>query len=91
MSSVIDKALAEIQSLASALLEKVSPGHQLQMLFIILPKELTCFKPEHVEMMSDHYLALKINVKVGGRNNVLSACLNRRLPYVTHNLWCRCY
>ncbi|GKD45399.1 protein argonaute 5, partial [Tanacetum coccineum] len=45
-----------------------------------------CFKPEHVEMMSDHYLqnvALKINVKVGGRNNVMSACLNRRLPYVT--------
>ncbi|GKC99548.1 PAZ domain-containing protein [Tanacetum coccineum] len=45
-----------------------------------------CFKPEHVEMMSDHYLqnvALKINVKVGGRNNVMSACMNHRLPYVT--------
>nr|GEU52027.1 protein argonaute 5 [Tanacetum cinerariifolium] len=45
-----------------------------------------CCKPQHIMKMSNQYfenVALKINVKVGGRNTVLSATLNGRLPYVT--------
>nr|XP_043609123.1 protein argonaute MEL1-like [Erigeron canadensis] len=45
-----------------------------------------CCKPQHVMKLSKQYLenvALKINVKVGGRNLVLSAALNNKLPYVT--------
>ncbi|GJU46276.1 PAZ domain-containing protein, partial [Tanacetum coccineum] len=45
-----------------------------------------CCKPQHIMKMSNQYfenVALKINVKVGRRNTVLSATLNGRLPYVT--------
>ncbi|KAL8263040.1 hypothetical protein R6Q59_024389 [Mikania micrantha] len=45
-----------------------------------------CCKPQHVTKLSKQYfenVAMKINVKVGGRNSVLSASLNGRLPYVT--------
>nr|QCD25890.1 argonaute 5 [Helianthus tuberosus] len=45
-----------------------------------------CCKPTHVMKLSKQYfenVAMKINVKVGGRNSVLSASLNGRLPYVT--------
>ncbi|KAI3683581.1 hypothetical protein L1987_84089 [Smallanthus sonchifolius] len=45
-----------------------------------------CCKPQHVIKLSKQYfenVAMKINVKVGGRNSVLSASLNGRLPYVT--------
>lgn len=45
-----------------------------------------CCKPQHVMKLSQQYfenVALKINVKVGGRNTVLSAALNNRLPYIT--------
>ncbi|PWA85574.1 argonaute family protein [Artemisia annua] len=53
-----------------------------------------CCKPQHVMKMIGQYLenvALKINVKVGGRNTVLAETLNGRLPYVNHNLWCGRY
>ncbi|XP_076888490.1 protein argonaute MEL1-like [Bidens hawaiensis] len=45
-----------------------------------------CCRPAHVMKLSKQYfenVAMKINVKVGGRNSVLSASLNGRLPYVT--------
>ncbi|XP_076919981.1 protein argonaute MEL1-like [Bidens hawaiensis] len=45
-----------------------------------------CCRPQHVMKMSKQYfenVAMKINVKAGGRNSVLSASLNGRLPYVT--------
>ncbi|KAI3676986.1 hypothetical protein L1987_86603 [Smallanthus sonchifolius] len=45
-----------------------------------------CCRPQHVVKLSKQYfenVAMKINVKVGGRNSVLSASLNGRLPYVT--------
>ncbi|MFS7989508.1 putative post-transcriptional gene silencing PAZ-Argonaute family [Helianthus anomalus] len=45
-----------------------------------------CCRPQHVMKLSKQYfenVAMKINVKVGGRNSVLSASLNGRLPYVT--------
>ncbi|KAK9058632.1 hypothetical protein SSX86_023474 [Deinandra increscens subsp. villosa] len=45
-----------------------------------------CCKPQHVIKLSKQYfenVAMKINVKVGGRNSVLSASLNGKLPYVT--------
>ncbi|PWA91025.1 argonaute family protein [Artemisia annua] len=45
-----------------------------------------CCKPQHIMKRSSKYfenVALKINVKVGGRNTVLSAALNCMLPYVT--------
>ncbi|PWA91147.1 PAZ domain-containing protein [Artemisia annua] len=100
----IEKALVDLQSQCLAQLAKIAPGHQLQMLFVILPEakgtyprikrvcetELgivsQCCKPQHVMKMSNQYfenVAMKINVKVGGRNTVLSATLNGRLPYVT--------
>ncbi|KAL8259865.1 hypothetical protein R6Q59_027818 [Mikania micrantha] len=45
-----------------------------------------CCRSQNVMKLSKQYfenVALKINVKVGGRNSVLSASLNGRLPYVT--------
>ncbi|KAL8214340.1 hypothetical protein R6Q57_003789 [Mikania cordata] len=45
-----------------------------------------CCRPQNVMKLNKQYfenVALKINVKVGGRNSVLSASLNGRLPYVT--------
>ncbi|CAN6442567.1 unnamed protein product [Victoria cruziana] len=45
-----------------------------------------CCKPKHVSRNSPQYLenvALKINVKVGGRNTVLVDALQRRIPIVT--------
>ncbi|KAJ9559293.1 hypothetical protein OSB04_013907 [Centaurea solstitialis] len=45
-----------------------------------------CCKPQHVMKLSQQYfenVALKINVKVGGRNTVLAAALNNRLPYIS--------
>ncbi|XP_071690397.1 protein argonaute MEL1-like [Rutidosis leptorrhynchoides] len=45
-----------------------------------------CCKPQHVMKLSNQYfenVSLKINVKVGGRNTVLSAAISNRLPYVT--------
>ncbi|GJT53814.1 PAZ domain-containing protein [Tanacetum coccineum] len=49
-----------------------------------LPME--CCKPQNIMKMSNQYfenVTLKINVKVGGRNTILSATLDGRLPYVT--------
>ncbi|PWA99478.1 PAZ domain-containing protein [Artemisia annua] len=45
-----------------------------------------CFKPQNVVKLSNRFfenVAMKINVKVRGRNTILSATLNGRLPYVT--------
>ncbi|KAI7725480.1 hypothetical protein M8C21_008032 [Ambrosia artemisiifolia] len=45
-----------------------------------------CCRPQNVMKLSKQYfenVAMKINVKVGGRNSVLSASLNGKLPYVT--------
>ncbi|KAK9068594.1 hypothetical protein SSX86_012709 [Deinandra increscens subsp. villosa] len=45
-----------------------------------------CCRPQNVLKLNRQYfenVAMKINVKVGGRNSVLSAALKGRLPYVT--------
>ncbi|ONK75713.1 uncharacterized protein A4U43_C03F19770 [Asparagus officinalis] len=43
-----------------------------------LPKHVQACKPQYMENV-----ALKINVKAGGRNTVLSDALNRRMPFVS--------
>ncbi|CAI9268399.1 unnamed protein product [Lactuca saligna] len=45
-----------------------------------------CCQPKNVMKLSNQYfenVAMKINVKVGGRNSVLAAALANRLPYIT--------
>lgn len=45
-----------------------------------------CCQPKHVQQCKPQYmenLALKINVKVGGRNTVLEDAIHRRIPLVT--------
>ncbi|RZC76718.1 hypothetical protein C5167_000873 [Papaver somniferum] len=45
-----------------------------------------CCQPKHAFKVNPQYLenvSMKINVKVGGRNNVLEDALKKRLPYVT--------
>ncbi|KAI3899299.1 hypothetical protein MKW92_024320 [Papaver armeniacum] len=45
-----------------------------------------CCQPKHAFKVNSQYMenvSMKINVKVGGRNNVLEDALKKRLPYVT--------
>ncbi|GJR24704.1 PAZ domain-containing protein [Tanacetum coccineum] len=64
----IERALVNLYSQCSAQLAKSAPGHQLQRCCLSFFQKLK---------------ELIINVKVGGRNIVLSTTLNGRLPYVT--------
>ncbi|KAJ9558751.1 hypothetical protein OSB04_013365 [Centaurea solstitialis] len=88
----IEKELVDIQAeCAAKLAAEVAPGKQLQLLFVILPEAKgtygkLIFHRHHLMKISQQYfenVALKINVKVGGRNTVLAAALNNRLLYIS--------
>ncbi|KAL5975063.1 hypothetical protein ACLOJK_031739 [Asimina triloba] len=91
----IEMSLTEIHDQARAKLHQMGAKTMLQLLIIILPDRTgsyelgivsQCCQPRNASRISKQYLenvALKINVKVGGRNTVLADALASRIPLVT--------